>query len=59
MALEISEIGIRMRVRDDEEESGERRERAAEPECGDVDREEIVADCVRRVLQLLRTAEER
>lgn len=56
MALEINEIGIRMRVRGDEEEPQPRK---SEPGgCGQ-DREQVVEDCVRRVLQILKNLEER
>lgn len=59
MALEISEIGISMRVRGGDEETSPRRVESRNHACGDVGREAIVDDCVRRVLQILRTLEER
>lgn len=59
MPLEISEIGINMRVSDTPKEAGKRRPKAEEGECRDVDREEIVDDCVRRVLQILKGLGER
>jgi hypothetical protein len=56
MALEVSEIGIRMRVGEDsaDEKKAKRKEDSAD-QCGDgeLDREEIVSACVRRVLKAL------
>jgi len=59
MALEINEVGIRLRVSDGGD--GEEEERpSAEPGGGcELAREEIVADCVRRVLKILHRREER
>ncbi|HVG43237.1 MAG TPA: DUF5908 family protein [Longimicrobium sp.] len=56
MALEINEIGIHFRVPD-----AERRDEAAPASgpCNEVDRAQIVEDCVRRVLQLLAARAER
>jgi hypothetical protein len=60
MPIEINEIGIRMRVRDDEGGG-----RGAAPGSGpsyhswEADREALVAECVRRVLQALKTGRER
>ena len=59
MALEISEIGISMRVRAGSDEPTSAAPRGERGGCNDQDREEIVADCVSRVLQFLRTREER
>jgi len=61
MALEVNEIGIRMRVRGEEEEkAGEKVARKVEdPGCGCQDRDEIVEECTRRVLQILKSARER
>ena len=67
MPLEVNEIGIRMRVDDtDDEEEDEiarrGRRKAVEDDdcnCGSLDREEIVDDCVRRVLQALKAMRER
>jgi hypothetical protein len=58
MALEINEIGIRMRV------YGERNEEPPavtgdEPGLNARERDEVVEVCVRRVLRLLRAMEER
>lgn len=60
MPLEINEIGISMKVRDGEEDQ-RRSEKSSgnSVECCDDDRESIVDDCVMRVLQILRTLEER
>jgi hypothetical protein len=61
MALEVNEIGIRMRVRgEEEEEAGEKVARKVEDSgCGCQDRDEIVEECTRRVLQILKSARER
>lgn len=63
MALEINEIGIHFRVPDaDRPAPGARQRKAAAPSrggCADPDREQIVDDCVRRVLQLLAARRER
>jgi hypothetical protein len=67
MALEVNEIGIRLRVRgeatDEVNEVGEvgereEKERGADP-CCDLDRDGIVDDCVRRVMQILKSLRER
>lgn len=65
MALEIGEIGINVRVGDDEK--GEAEKAKAEKEkakkkrgsCCDFDRQELVDDCVRLVLQALGNSRER
>ena len=60
MALEVSEIGIRMRVDDGEDEGGNERARSEQGSCTEsLDRNEIVDDCVRRVLQILQRQRER
>jgi hypothetical protein len=66
MALEVNEIGIRLRVRgepgDEVGEEGEEREgkeRGGADPCCDLDRDEIVDDCVRRVMQMLKSLRER
>lgn len=63
MALEINEIGIHFRVPDAEQpRGGTAQRRAAAPRagsCGEPEREQIVDDCVRRVLQLLAARAER
>jgi hypothetical protein len=63
MALEISEIGIHFRVPDAERPGPEVAQRAdagsTGGSCGEPEREQIVDDCVRRVLQLLVTRAER
>jgi hypothetical protein len=56
MPLEVSEIGIRMRVGDGSaDEKKEKRKEDPAYQCGDgeLDREEIVSACVRRVLKAL------
>jgi hypothetical protein len=68
MALEVNEIGIRLRVRgeatgemDEVGEVGKEREKergGADP-CCDLDRDGIVDDCVRRVMQILKSQRER
>jgi hypothetical protein len=66
MALEVNEIGISMRVDDGDEEDdtgGGRKSKMSDEDddCGCASRErgEIVDDCVRRVLQALKTMRER
>jgi hypothetical protein len=57
MPVEISEIGIRMRVDDDKgRERGS--DRLGETER-DAQREAIIDECVRRVLQALKARQER
>lgn len=55
MPLEIREIGISMRVGDQAAPA----EVQADKESPPVDREELVNECVRRVLQVLKTRQER
>lgn len=55
MPLEISEIGISMRVSDSDKETDKRHPKTREDAGRDINREEIVDDCVRRVLQILKT----
>jgi hypothetical protein len=55
MALEINEIDISMRVRDANREPDVRQPAIPQGDCQDVQREEIVDDCVSRVLQILTT----
>jgi hypothetical protein len=63
MALEISEIAIQMRVdEDDGEEAGEdkkKKEKKDDDGCCDLDKGEIVDECVRRVLKILKDQRER
>ena len=59
MALEINEIGIRMRVCDSAAETAQSKPEKRRGGCDDVDREEIVDDVVRRVLEVLATLRER
>lgn len=62
MSLEISEIEISMQVADS---SGNGRRESDDlslktrDSCRDIDKEEIVDDCVRRVLEVLNTLSER
>ena len=61
MPLEISEIGIHVRVPDGQPApaaSAQRQESAAGP-CDDVERARLVDDCVRRVLRILSARAER
>ena len=63
MTMEISEIGIRMRVRDGGGGSGVAQAKCG-PDDGDAEgadggREEIVQACVRRVLHALKALQER
>jgi|CXWL01.1.fsa_nt_gi hypothetical protein len=60
MPLEISEIGINFRVDDGGDEplpGGARVPQAGS--CEEVDRDELVEDCVRRVLEILDRRPER
>ncbi|MEM1205432.1 MAG: DUF5908 family protein [Acidobacteriota bacterium] len=59
MALEISEIGISMRISDSEPGAPEDGGARATATPNAVDRDELVAECVRRVVELLRGSEER
>ena len=54
MPLEVNEIGINMTVSDTNKERETPREKIDPDGCDDVNREEIVDDCVRRVLQILK-----
>lgn len=58
MALEVNEIHISMRARD-REAGGEHRPVVGERAWNERERAEIVADCVRRVLDVLASFEER
>jgi hypothetical protein len=68
MALEINEIGINMRVdgddrgaqaKDKKAKKDKEKTRSGRAACCGFDREEIVDDCVRRVLQALKVLQER
>lgn len=70
MALEISEIAIQMRVdeeADDEEEDGDGEEGKKKKDkkdkdedgCCELDKQEIVDECVRRVMKMLKNKQER
>lgn len=68
MALEINEIGINLRVDGDgggaQEKAGKKKkkkegEAGRRGACCGFDREEVVDDCVRRVLQALQALRER
>lgn len=66
MALEIGEIGINVRVGDAEKEKAKKKKKAEKEKarkgrgtCCDFDRQELVDDCVRLVLQALKAARER
>jgi hypothetical protein len=60
MALEINEIGIHFRVPDQDRPTAQRAPQARPAgTCSDPDREQVVDDCVRRVLQLLKAQRER
>jgi hypothetical protein len=60
MTLEISEIAIRMRVADAARGREERGDKVTSGGgCRDLEREELVDDCVRRVLDVLRGLERR
>lgn len=61
MALEISEIGIHVRVPDGKPApaAGERSSSAVSGDCEDLERARLVDDCVRRVLRILAARAER
>jgi hypothetical protein len=60
MALEISEIGIHVRVPDGKPAPAAEQERpAGESPSGDTGRARLVDDCVRRVLKILQARAER
>ena len=65
MPLEINEIAIQMRVAadDDAPERGKKKKAKEQTKergaCCNFDREELVEDCVRRVLQALHRVRER
>jgi hypothetical protein len=67
MALEISEIAIQMRVdedddekEDEEEEEGKKKKKDKDDDgCCELDRQEIVDECVRRVMKMLKNKQER
>jgi hypothetical protein len=59
MTLEISEIALRMRVSDSERGREEKGEVDPGGSCRDLEREELVEDCVRRVLDVLRSLDRR
>lgn len=67
MTLEIGEIGINVSVGDAEKEKAKKKKEKAEKEkakksrgtCCEFDRQELVDDCVRLVLQALKAARER
>jgi hypothetical protein len=58
MTLEINEIGIRMNVRGDSAPQSPPKTYQQDG-CGDVDREQIVEDCTRRVLRILENQRQR
>lgn len=63
MTLEIGEIGINVRVGDAEKEKKKKEEKEKAKKgrgtCCEFDRQELVDDCVRLVLQALKAARER
>jgi Family of unknown function (DUF5908) len=59
MPIEINEIGIRMRVRDEGDARGTAPGLGPSHHPWEADREALVAECVRRVLQALKTGRER
>jgi hypothetical protein len=66
MPLEIGEIGINVRVGDAEKEKEKAKKEKEKAKAGkgrgtccDFDRQELVDDCVRLVLQALKAARER
>jgi hypothetical protein len=67
MPLEINEIGIKMSVGDGDDDTPAKKRKQAKKEqakqgrgaCCNFDREELVDDCVRRVLKALHAIQER
>ncbi len=62
MSLEISEIEISMQVADSPSNGrpqSDDMQLKTRDSCRDIDKEEIVDDCVRRVLEVLHTLSER
>ncbi|HEX6901162.1 MAG TPA: DUF5908 family protein [Thermoanaerobaculia bacterium] len=69
MALEISEIAIQMVVDEDaddeeeeDEEDGRKKKKKKDKDddgCCELDRQEIVDECVRRVMKMLKNKQER
>lgn len=59
MALEINEIGIRMRVADANPREQPSSIPAAKDDCSNLDQQQIVEDCVLRVLRILAQREGR
>jgi hypothetical protein len=64
MPLEVNEIGIRLQVRDredgeDQSEENRRPNHEEKDGCCGIDRDEIVEECMRRVLRMLKEARER
>lgn len=68
VTFQIDEVGINLRVEDDGRGARDRSKkkkkkkdeaRRARSGCCGFDREEVIDDCVRRVLQALRAMEER
>jgi hypothetical protein len=57
MSLEINEIGIRLQVHDGGTDLPARQEEPVD--FAGIDREELVGDCVRRVLKALKSMEDR
>jgi hypothetical protein len=54
MTVEISEIGINLQVSDPHKPPEASVEKVQTDDCDNVNREQIVDDCVRRVLQILK-----
>lgn len=59
MPLEVNEIGIRLQVRDRDDDAEKSRPQREEGGCCSIDRDEVVEECVRRVLRILEEARER
>jgi hypothetical protein len=54
MGVEINEIGINLQVSDTNKEPVVPQQKIEQDDCDDVNREQIVDDCVRRTLQILK-----
>jgi hypothetical protein len=59
MALEINEIAIQMQVGDSGFEPVEGQSKSEDGSDGEIDYERVVAECVRRVLQAMKSMKER
>jgi hypothetical protein len=59
MPLEINEIGIHMRVSESARVADDRQPQSVGSDGREINQEELLEECVRRVLQALRSMKER